>query len=294
MTDSPRIIAVVPVHNGREATLAFLASMAGVTWKHLQIILVDDGSDDGTAAAVASRFPEVLILQGTGSLWWAGATNLGIGAALARGADYLLLINNDNLVAPGFIEPLLQVLTEYPRSLVTSKMLDVQERSFVCSFGGKIDWHLGEIRDYNSRRDRLDFDRRRECDWLHGGSTLVSAAAIAELGLIDAERYPQYLADAEFSLRAKRRGYRLFVEPASVVYHRTAISAGTESLNRENVSALLRGIRSPFNFRANAALYAAYAPRHLSLLFLAIRYARLGYSLVRRRYIDRVRRPPAC
>jgi len=285
----PRIIAVVPVHNGREATLAFLESMAGVTWKNLEIILVDDGSSDGSAEAVAINFPGVRILRGDGNLWWAGATNLGIREALSRGTDYILTINNDNLVEADFIEPLLRVLEDNPRALATSKMIDFHDRDFICSFGGKIDWHLGEIRDYNSRRDRMDFAVRRECDWLHGSSTLIPAAAFAELGLIDAGHYPQYLADTEFSLRAKRNGYRLFVEPMSVVYHRTDISAGTESLNREKISSLLRGVRSPFNLKANYFLYREFAPRSLYLC-LAVRYARLAYSLLRRRFVDRTRR----
>ncbi|HZV82400.1 MAG TPA: hypothetical protein VFF53_09565, partial [Geobacteraceae bacterium] len=95
--------------------------------------------------------------------------------------------------------------------------------------------------------------------------------------------------DTEFSLRAKRHGYRLLVEPRSLVAHRTAISTGTDSLNRDRFLNIVSSIRSPFFFRANYRLYRDYCPYRPYLLFLAIRYLRLLYSLTRRRFIDRTR-----
>ncbi len=289
MGGSPIVIAVVPVHNGRDETVAFLESMSRVTWPSLEIIVVDDGSTDGTADAVVARFPRAILLKGDGTLWWAGATNLGIREALARGADFVLMVNNDNVVDPGFLEPLVETVTTVTRSLATAKMRDYGDPSFICSFGGRIDWHLGEIRDYNSRRDRLNFDEPMECDWLHGSCTLIPAGAFAELGMLDQQSYPQYHGDAEFSLRAKRRGYRLLVEPRSQVIHRSTISTGTDALNRERFRILVGSIRSPFYFKANYRLYRDYCPCRPYLPFLFLRYVRLFYSLVRRRFIDHSR-----
>ncbi|MBI1920697.1 MAG: glycosyltransferase family 2 protein [Geobacter sp.] len=285
----PKVISVIPVHNGREETLAFLESMRSTTYPDLGIVLVDDGSTDGTADAVAARFPEVTILAGNGNLWWSGATNLGVNEALERGAEFVLTINNDNVVEPGFLEPLVETAQSYPRSLVTSKMYDYSDRDFVFSFGGVINWYLGEIRDRNSRRDRLDFDRTSDCDWLHGSSTLIPAAVFAEIGLFDRENCPQYQGDAEFSLRAKRHGWRLLVEPRSVVYNRTAVSSGTAALNEERLGRMLSSFRSPFYLKANWKLYRDYCPCRPVILFFAIRYLRLAYSLARRRLVDRTR-----
>ena len=286
----PKVVAVVPIHNGREETLTFLASMACATYPNLEVIVVDDGSTDGSAEAIAARFPHVSIVRGDGNLWWSGATNLGVREALRQGADFILTINNDNVVEPGFIEPLVETARRHPRSLVTSKMYDYADRGFIFSFGGVINWYVGEIRDRNNRRDRFDFDRVSDCDWLHGSSTLIPAAAFAEIGFFDRENCPQYQGDAEFSLRAKRRGYRLLVEPRSVVYNRTKVSSGTAALNRERIGAMLTGYRSPFYFRANYKLYRDYCPCRPVMLFLAVRYLRMLYSVFRRRFIDRTRR----
>ncbi len=286
----PKIIAVVPIHNGRDETLAFLESLARASYPGIEVIVVDDGSTDGSAGEITGRFPDVTVMEGSGSLWWSGSVNLGAEEALARGADFILIVNNDTVVEPGFLEPLVETAVANDRSIVTSKIHDYRDRAFVCSFGGKIDWFLGEIRDVTSRRDRCDFTRLRTCDWVNGSSTLIPAAAFREAGLFDQEECPLYHGDTEFCLRARRHGYRLFAAPRSVVYRRTDVSAGNRSLDRDSVADLFRGKRSPFYFRANLKVYREYSPYRPYQLFLAIRYARLGYSLLRRIFIDRTRR----
>ena len=84
------------------------------------------------------------------------------------------------------------------------------------------------------------------------------------------------------------------VEPQSLVTHRTSISTGTDSLNRDRFRHVVSNIRSPFYFKANYRLYRNYCPYRPYLLFLAIRYLRLLYSLTRRRFIDRTRGERTC
>ncbi|MEI7817059.1 MAG: glycosyltransferase family 2 protein [Desulfuromonadales bacterium] len=286
---APKVIAVIPIHNGREETLAFLDSIACVTYTDLKVVVVDDGSTDDSAEAIKNIFPQVAIIKGDGHLWWSGATNAGVKWALANGAEFILAINNDNVVTPRFLEHLIDTALANPRSLVTSKMFDYDDHTFTCSFGGKIDWLLGEIRDYTNWRDRCNFEKALDCDWLHGSATVIPAAAFLELGLFDNENCPQYHGDAEFTLRAKRSGYRLIVEPQSIVYHRTKISAGTRSLNSDNITSLVKDICSPFYFKANYKIYRDYCPYRPYHLFLVVRYVRLLYSLFRRRFIDKTR-----
>ncbi len=285
----PKVAAVVPIHNGRDETITFLESMACATYPNLKVIVVDDGSTDGTREAITARFPLVSIVTGDGNLWWSGATNLGVREALRQSADFILTINNDNVVEPGFIEPLVDTARRHPRSLVTSKMYDYSDRGLIFSFGGVINWYQGEIRDRNNRRDRIDFDRLSDCDWLHGSSTLIPATAFTEVGFFDRKNCPQYQGDAEFSLRAKLLGYRLLVEPGSVVYNKTSVSSGTEALNQVRLRDMLTDYRSPFYFRANYALYRDHCPGRPMFPFLIVRYLRLLYSIFRRRFVDRTR-----
>jgi GT2 family glycosyltransferase len=285
----PKVTAVIPVFNNRNETVALLESMAHVTYVNLAITVVDDGSTDGSAQAVAEKFPGVRILTGDGNLWWSGATNLGVKDALEHATDFVLTINNDDVVEPGFIEPLVESAVENPRTLVNSVILDYHDRGFITSFGGEIEWLAGEIRDRTGKRDRYEPDRLKEGEFLTGNSTLVPAGAYREIGLYDQENCPQYMGDADFTLRARSRGYRLLVEPRSIVFNRSANSGGTSVLNHCGIAELLTSIRSPFYFKANYKIYRDYCPYHPFALFLVVRYMRLIYSLFRRTFIDGAR-----
>src|SRR6516164_5363299 len=95
----PKVALVVPVHNKIALTIRFLESLRAVSYPKYSVIVVDDGSQDGTSRIVELRFPEVIVLKGHGNLWWSGATNLGVRYALKHGYDYVLTINNDSRVS---------------------------------------------------------------------------------------------------------------------------------------------------------------------------------------------------
>lgn len=279
-----RVVAVVPVHNGARETLAMLESIAGSDCPDLPVIVVDDGSTDRTAELIRERFPAVTILAGDGNLWWAGATNLGIREALHRGAEHILTMNNDNVVTGGFLSPLMETLRTFPRSIVTSQLRSLTHPDFICSSGGVIDWWHGEIRDRTSRRDEIDVDHLSQPQWAHASSTLYPAALFREIGLFDNRNFPQYHGDADLSLRAVAAGYRLLVDPRSIVYRRTAVSGGVTMIDTAGFWNNVLSIRSLFYFRANYRFYAAHCPGKPFQFFLLIRYIRLLYSLLRKRF----------
>ena len=96
-----QLVAVVLSYNGREDTLAALESLRGI-----ETVVVDNGSSDGSAEAVAERFPDVELVRTGVNLGFAGGNNVGIRRALDRGADWVLLVNNDAEVEPGLVEAL--------------------------------------------------------------------------------------------------------------------------------------------------------------------------------------------
>src|SRR5258708_4234594 len=118
MSIAPRVAVVVPVYNNIRRTLRFLDSFTRVRHRYYQMIVVDDGSTDGTRMQLAAHHPSVLVLTGTGDLWWSGATNLGVRFALDNDFDYVLTINNDSIVAPDFLGRLLETAAAHPRSIV--------------------------------------------------------------------------------------------------------------------------------------------------------------------------------
>ncbi len=204
--------AVVPVHDGVEHTLAFLASMRRQSYTNVRVVLVDDGSTDGTAGRVNEAFPDVEILAGDGSLWWSGATNRGVLHALSQGADFVLTINNDLELDPGAVGALVAAAATRPRALIGAKVCSDapphEDVFFGESFGG------GTVAVPGSGSD----EQLRSSDWLIGMGVLVPARAFADVGLYDEVRFPQYYGDSDFSLRAKEQGYELLVCGQAVLY----------------------------------------------------------------------------
>src|SRR5262245_10260418 len=104
----PSVAVVVLNYNGLEDTLNCLSSIANVTYPRMSVILVDNGSSVDPAEVVGRRFPEVHVICTRANHGYAGGNNRGIERALAIGADYILVLNNDTVVAPGIIGALLE------------------------------------------------------------------------------------------------------------------------------------------------------------------------------------------
>src|SRR5713226_7673734 len=111
------VVAVAPVHNRREKTLRWLTDLyrAERIGLSLSAIVVDDGSTDGTAAAVRARFPEVEIVTGDGTLWYTAGTNRGVERALTRDPEYVLTMNDDSRMDPSFLVRLVASAEANPR-----------------------------------------------------------------------------------------------------------------------------------------------------------------------------------
>src|SRR3954447_1414999 len=96
----PHVAIVILAWNGREDTLRCLESVDALDWDDLSTIVVDNGSSDGVVEAVRERFPHVRVIRSERNLGFAGGNNLGLRAAHEAGADYLMILNNDTVIAP--------------------------------------------------------------------------------------------------------------------------------------------------------------------------------------------------
>lgn len=219
----PLVAVVLPVHNRKETTLACLRSLARASAERYRsrVVVVDDGSTDGTAEVVAREFPEVILLPGDGSLWWTGGVNRGIRHALTLGADYVLVLNDDTEHAPDFLERLVETARRHPRSLVGALVLLREAPTRVMYAGARWDpralvrWTYPE-----GGRDVAEVPGDVwEVEALNGNCTLIPREVFEEAGLYDGEVFPHALADVELSVRAARRGWRLLVDPAARVWN---------------------------------------------------------------------------
>lgn len=214
-----RIEIVAPVHNRREITLQCLRSLSKIDARNLDvhIVIVDDGSTDGTGEAIAKEFPAVELIKGNGDLWFTEGTNVGVRAALKHNPDYVLMINDDQVFDSKFLYVMVETAERNPRSVVGSLLLlwDVPHKIFQVSpswetfSGGWRHWQQQTVWTIPARAWSVEL--------IVGNCLLVPAAAIKEAGLMNSKRYPNF-GDAEYTPRLKKKGWKLLIEPRARVF----------------------------------------------------------------------------
>jgi GT2 family glycosyltransferase len=221
------VVIVVLSWNGRDDTMNCLRSLSVVDYTSLGVVVVDNGSTDGTAEAVQAGFPDVDLVRCPQNLGFADGNNVGIRRALELGADAVLVLNNDVEVEPGLVKPLLEELDRRPHAAaVCPKILFFEPRDRIWFVGATVDLRRGLGRHLRFRElDDLAETEVVESDRACGAAMLVTRAAIAEVGLFDSELFI-YAEDTDWSLRARSLGWRHYVVPTSRIYHRVSASSG--------------------------------------------------------------------
>lgn len=211
---------VIPVHNRRATTIQGLRSLRRINTSGLdvKIIVVDDGSTDGTSDAIRAEFPEVELIAGDGSLHYAAGTNRGIEAAMAWNADHVVTMNDDSVFHEDFLVHLVETSRRFERSIVGSLLLLWDNPHVAFQVDPK--WKPSQG-GWVFPQDLTAFsvpDEPFEVECLVGNCLLVPAQAIRENGALDEVNFPSGWGDAQFTVRMKKAGWRLLVDPKSRVW----------------------------------------------------------------------------
>ncbi|MHB8859007.1 MAG: glycosyltransferase family 2 protein [Thermoleophilia bacterium] len=227
MTGGASVWVVIVVYNSYADTADCLRSLAAATWPDLKAVLIDNGSIDGSGGRLAQEFPEHTHIRSDENLGFAGGCNLGIRKALSAGADHVCLLNNDTVVEPGFLEPLVaRAETGQRVAAVGGKIFYDGPGDVIWFAGGEINRRSGVTTHRGQGLpDSAAFDRPMLVDYITGCLLLAPAGRFRELGLLD-ERLFMYGEELDFCLRARRAGYSCFYEPSSVIRHRVSRSMG--------------------------------------------------------------------
>lgn len=226
MTARPApLVAIITLNWNRKGdTLEFLASCAGLGYPRLHTIVVDNGSTDGSAEAISARFPAVEQILNGANLGFAGGMNAGMRRALALGADYVFLANNDTTLAPDALGRLVAAAEEQGAGMASPAIYYASAPHRIWWLGGRLRPLLLEIRRYERPPARHD-PRPFAVDFITGCGMLVRRDVLETIGLFD-ERFFMYYEDSDYCLRAHRAGVRAVVEPRAAMYHKVAQSSG--------------------------------------------------------------------
>jgi GT2 family glycosyltransferase len=231
MEARPALSVIVPTHDTRELTLRCLRALFGARPAPDEVIVVDDGSRDDTAAAVAASYPAVRIHRHQRALGFTAAANAGL--ALARG-EVLLLLNSDTEVAPDAPGAMLAALAAEPNLGVVGGALYYPDGEAQWSGGAPpgAAWLLAlasglprRLRGWRWWRGLRPISGHQQSTvaWVTGAALALRRAVWEAAGPLD-ERFAFYAQDLDLCLRAGRLGWRVAVAPAARVVHHHGVS----------------------------------------------------------------------
>jgi len=236
MTDGERPLAYIVIlnWNGWRDTVECLASLRALTYPRYHTVVVDNASTDDSEARVRGAAPEVTILQAGANLGYAGGNNLGIRHALACGAEYVWLLNNDTTVATDALGELVDAARGWESNqeligVVGSKIYYAREPNRLWWAGGRVDWRRGIANHVGiNEDDHGQYDALTESETANGASMLIARETFERIGLFD-ERYFLYFEEADLSCRARNAGLQIRFAPRSHVWHSVSSSTGVRS-----------------------------------------------------------------
>lgn len=213
-----KISVLITCHDRKSKTLLCLDALyqaklpAGF---HLEVVLVDDGSTDGTSGAVSERYPDVTLFRGDGTLFWSRGMYEAQAIATRADPDFILWLNDDTLLFPSAIERLLAAFQEIEgRSLGPAIVVGATSDPVtgVLTYGGATS---------RNRLKRFTYAKvwdpkvPVECEAINGNIALIPKEIVIALGNIDPE-FEHAMGDTDYSLRARQKGFRVFVAPGFV------------------------------------------------------------------------------
>ena len=222
---APKVAIVILNWNSYEDTKECLDSLEDVTYPNYEIIIVDNGSTDGSVARLEMAFPQHKFIRSEENLGFAGGNNIGIKYALAQGVNYVLLLNNDTIVSPGFLTEMVKTAEEDQTiGLVGGKIYRYGTHE-IHHAGGKLVLWRGT--GYSFRGDRAGHNGVRNVSFIIGCLMLIKSKAIEDIGLLD-EQYFFGGEDVEYCWRARKAGWQIRVSLDAEIWHKVSASAGGE------------------------------------------------------------------
>lgn len=223
MNRVPCVHVLIVNWNGRHHLEACLPSVLRSRYPHVRVQVIDNGSQDGSQAWMQEAYPQVGLYAAGHNLGFAAANNIGIRAAMAEGAAYVALLNNDTRVEPEWLDALVAAAEAHPDAAICQARQRTWDGSQEIRFHFIPQWGEAETEFTALARPGAP----RPTAFASGCAMLLRCAALEQIGLLDA-RYFMYVEDVDLTLRAWIAGYAALDVAEAVVYHRLTSSPSTQ------------------------------------------------------------------
>lgn len=220
-----KIAIIILNWNGLKDTLECLESLKNLNYRNYDIILVDNGSTDGSLSVIQERFPHIQYIALPENLGFAGGNNAGIDLALKTGAEFFLLLNNDTIVASDLLNRFLETFADNPQAGILGARIYLFDQKDTLD-------HLGGMWIKSQARMQLIGYRKKDSivpnlilplDYVCGACMIIKRIVIETIGTLES-RYFLYWEENDFCLRAQRAGFLSFSCPQAKIWHKVSAS----------------------------------------------------------------------
>lgn len=246
------IAIIIPIHNRLELTIKGLEAIKrsikfaqnnSVVSHIYEIVVIDDGSTDGSYKWISSNHPDIHLLTGDGNLWWSGAVNNGVNFAIRNfDSSFIVILNPDTIPKEDYFYNLSQCLNQGGKKIIGSRVLDIKTNSLLFT--------LKSFNRYTGLSRNITNDQIAEQKWVTGMGMVVPTLIFKQIGFFDAKQFPQYFGDIDFCLRASTANFNVSASNKLVIYNRTEFSSFIGHDMRTIISSLKSSnLNSRYNFK---------------------------------------------
>ena len=232
----PKVFIIILSWNRLSDTLECVESVKKIDYRNFEIMVVDNGSFDGSAEVVEKRYPDITLIKNESNVGYAIGNNRGIEKAMDEGCEYVFLLNNDTTIEATCLHELVKTAeSDSQIGIVGPKIYLYQNPALVWYAGGDILFREAiSVSRGLFKKDRPSYNTIREVSFITGCAMLVKSKAIKEVGLFDPD-YISYMEDTDWCWRMRQKGFKLVYVPSATVYHKVSQSFGNTPYNEKTM-----------------------------------------------------------
>lgn len=266
MKKEPKVTIISVNFNQPDVTCEMLVSLRTLTYQNVEIIVVDNASSvDYTS--ITANFPEIKFIRSEQNLGFAGGNNLAIKEATG---DYILLLNNDTIVTPDFIQPLVDSFYLHPKAGLVSPKIIFYYSDQLIQYAGTSEISpvscRGETIGY-LQKDNGDYNIEYKTNLAHGACMMISREVIDKVGVLD-ESYFMYYEEFDYCERVKAAGYEIYFNGHSSILHKQSVTTGVNSpfktyyMTRNRIYFSRKNFKGIYKVISIAFLFALALPKN--------------------------------
>lgn len=279
---APKVGVIIPTFKRGNELICCIDSLRNGSNAAFDIVVINDGGCINVSSLLKDKHPQCIEIKSSSDLWWTKSINVGLEYLIENSYDVAILLNDDVTVSKDYIDNIVNTYIENKSNIIISKIIGKDGN--IWSLGGVTDWPFnGPIHVADERY--ISVQARRRITWSPGMGTLIPIAALSDVGLFDADSFPQYLSDTDFGLRASSKGWNIILNEKCVITNNIDSTGGISHRNPlrwKDLYFIFFDLRSADYLPARTKFTYRHAPRGLRTVSYGVRFLKVLAYFIKR------------